>query len=319
MKFPIPGLGYNDRANVLYGVQKELVGAPDGQGVEIPWGKNKNFCLNDAGRAMAALAIEKGALGVASKIKGKDAWGEDDVKVRYYYGINNGGNWFAEMWPAWKCILVLTPLMGPLCSGSGIMSSIRSGFNYLRAGDVDVQAGWPLYLLVMGIVMLLCFLPRYLYSARRHLLVMYSIGSEFPAMTYGASRLLYLTGSVVGAAAIWTSFESMDMWSVSATVKLITYKLWVYSHWWERTLKDLAMFWGGVYAWHFVMWMASSFTWAARYVMSDVEATIIPNSFIGRHIADTPIGSASGLVSILLLIFPLMHTLLLYLMFTDLL
>lgn len=143
--------GYKSCNEMLEPFVDACANRPAGEGVRVPWvdsGATERVVLNNTGRLLSYIAIMNGWFGLAVKESGKGS--NFSRKYRYYYRRSMTGNWFAEIWSVWKSGLIAGALSVPLLyPASNVFQGKRS------AAPED-----GLLLLISGLLLVVCFLPR---------------------------------------------------------------------------------------------------------------------------------------------------------------
>ena len=164
---------------------------PAGQAVRLPWVDSSavsSMVMNNTGRLLSYVAIASGWFGVAVKETGKG----HAVKrsYRYYYRRSLTGNWFAEIWSVPKSALVAAALMLPFVDMA----------RYEAEGRAVGHEG--LMLLVAGVLLLVCFLPRALLGRGVHFASMAPVnGGAFGG--YGCAHVINMISALCGLSYLW--------------------------------------------------------------------------------------------------------------------
>lgn len=138
------GIGYKPCNELADKVLNECLHGKASQSVPLPWARGR--ALTNTGKLNAIAAIAGNVFGVAKKGEGARA------KYKCYYRRDMTGNWFAEIWGLWKTAFIAAPMFYIATElGPYLLRSIRTGNPY---------PGENLTLFLLGILMVLMFLPR---------------------------------------------------------------------------------------------------------------------------------------------------------------
>lgn len=196
--------------------------SPAGQAVSLPWVDSSavsSVVMNNTGRLLSFVAIASGWFGVAVKETGKGK----AVKrsYRYYYRRSLTGNWFAEIWSVPKSGFIAAALAIPFVD---MARAVMKGFVMVRGTD-----GFPvksallghegLMLLVSGLLLVLCFLPRAILGRGTHLAAIAPINSTVRG-GYGCAQVINWGAALGGLSYLWLAIGTE--WNVGAAVSFIT-------------------------------------------------------------------------------------------------
>jgi hypothetical protein len=195
--------------------------SPAGQAVRLPWVDSSavsSAVMNNTGRLLSYVAIASGWFGVAVKETGKG----QAVKrsYRYYYRRSLTGNWFAEIWSVPKSGFIAAALAIPFVD---MARAVMKGFVMVRGTD-----GFPvksallghegLMLLVSGLLLVLCFLPRAILGRGTHLAAIAPINSTVRG-GYGCAQVINWGAALGGVSYLWLAMGAE--WNVGAAISFI--------------------------------------------------------------------------------------------------
>ena len=175
------GFGYQSCNQEMAGVLQDCLERPASDLVSAPW-LPRGTGLNAAGRLSALAAIGSGSFGLA---KNASASGE---RYKFYYRSALTGNWFAEVWPAWKSALVATPIIALAAELMGL--PLRA---LLHNQSSDSASNLGCFLL--GLIATLVFLPRGLLSVG----VQFQVAQTMGRKSVEPAGLINLAVGLLGA------------------------------------------------------------------------------------------------------------------------
>lgn len=202
--FPV---GYKPCNHMLDPFMDACANRPAGEGVRLPWvdsSATETLVMNNTGRLLSYIAIAKGWFGVAVKETGNGASAKRHY--RYYYRRDLTGNWFAEIWSVPKSALIAGALSVPLLETAA------------KAVEGRAPAHAGLLLLVAGLLLVICFLPRALLGRGTHFVSMAPInGGLFGG--YGCAGLINWVAGLGGLSFLWLGMASD--WDLAATTSFL--------------------------------------------------------------------------------------------------
>ena len=180
---------------------------PAGQAVRLPWVDSSavsSMVMNNTGRLLSYVAIASGWFGVAVKETGKG----HAVKrsYRYYYRRRLTGNWFAEIWSVPKSGFVSAALAIPF------VDMARD----VMKGHVHGYEGF--FLLVSGLLLTICFMPRAILGRGTHYAAIAPINSTVRG-GYGCAQVINWGAALGGLSFLWLAIGAE--WNVGAAVSFI--------------------------------------------------------------------------------------------------
>ncbi|HGN2597870.1 TPA: hypothetical protein ACKR32_004942 [Pseudomonas aeruginosa] len=183
---------------------EECANRPAGQAVRLPWVDSSavsSMLMNNTGRLLSYVAIASGWFGVAVKETGKGY----AVKrsYRYYYRRSLTGNWFAEIWSVPKSGFVSAVLAIPLVD---MARDVMKGHAHGHEG---------LLLLVSGLLLVICFMPRAILGRGTHFAAMAPINGGALG-GYGCAQVINWGAALGGLSYLWLAMGAE--WNLSAVV-----------------------------------------------------------------------------------------------------
>ncbi|MBX6310958.1 hypothetical protein ISD59_29680 [Pseudomonas aeruginosa] len=178
--------------------------SPAGQAVRLPWVDSSavnSAVMNNTGRLLSYVAIASGWFGVAVKETGKG----HAVKrsYRYYYRRSLTGNWFAEIWSVPKSGFVSAVLAIPFVDmARDVMKGHAHGYE-------------GLFLLVSGLLLTICFMPRAILGRGTHFAAIAPINSTVRG-GYGCAQVINWGAALGGLSYLWLAVGAE--WNVGAVV-----------------------------------------------------------------------------------------------------
>ncbi|HGM8451763.1 TPA: hypothetical protein ACKQBO_005990 [Pseudomonas aeruginosa] len=183
---------------------EECANHPAGQAVRLPWVDSaavSSMLMNNTGRLLSYVAIASGWFGVAVKETGKGY----AVKrsYRYYYRRSLTGNWFAEIWSVPKSGLVSAALAIPFVD---MARDVMKGHAHGHEG---------LLLLVSGLLLVTCFMPRAILGRGTHFAAMAPINGGALG-GYGCAQVINWGAALGGLSYLWLAVGAE--WNLAAVV-----------------------------------------------------------------------------------------------------
>lgn len=239
------GVGYvpcNEEADAL---AQRAANLPAGALISAPWSKQANMTAD--GRMGALAAIRTGNFGVAKRVSGLGT-----SEYRFYYGRELTGNWFAEVWPLWKVLLIASPLTALIFGPHG-----TNPWEVILGNDPsDPQRAFVAF--IVGLLLVLFFLGRGIVSIGCQAMVNAAAGFEFS----GPAGLLSLSLGVLG---LNLAFVALFHEWAFPTYLLEGTRWWietVYLYPDFATLKDLVVL---VFMFVPAMFLGASFFWFCTF------------------------------------------------------
>lgn len=185
----------------------ECTNRPAGQSVRLPWvdsSATHSLVMNNTGRLLSYVAIASGWCGVAVKDSGTKY--QPKRTYRYYYRRSLTGNWFAEIWSVPKSGTIAAILALPFVDmARAVMKSQAHGHE-------------GLLLLVSGLLLVLCFLPRAILGRGTHFAAIAPInGGAFGG--YGCAQVINWGASLGGLSYLWVAMGAE--WNVSPAASYV--------------------------------------------------------------------------------------------------
>lgn len=187
---------------------------PAGQAVRLPWvdsGATHSMLMNNTGRLLAYVAIASGWFGVAVKEHREGYVAKRSY--RYYYRRNLTGNWFAEIWSVPKSGLLSAALALPFVTMAAD----------LQAGRGAGHEG--LLLMVSGLLLVACFLPRALLGRGTHFAAMAPI-NDGAFGGYGCAHVINMGAAMAGLSYLWLAAGAE--WNISAVSSFVSGELTIF-------------------------------------------------------------------------------------------
>ncbi|MDU4254475.1 hypothetical protein [Pseudomonas sp.] len=156
--------------------------------------------MNSTGRLLSYVAIASGWFGVAVKEGGSRSIPKRSY--RYYYRRSMTGNWFAEIWSVPKSGVVAAILALPFVD---MARAVMKGQAHGHEG---------LLLLVAGLLLVTCFLPRALLGRGTHFAAIAPINRS-GLSGYGCAHVINVAAALGGLSFLCVALSAE--WSVSAT------------------------------------------------------------------------------------------------------
>ncbi|MBC7198339.1 MAG: hypothetical protein H5U32_03720 [Pseudomonas balearica] len=182
---------------------------PAGEGVRVPWvdsDAGERVVLNNTGRLLSYISIVNGWFGLAVKEVGGGV--NAKRQYRYYYRRSLAGNWFAEIWSVPKSGLIAGGLTVPL---------LYPASNVFQ-GKASAAPEDGLLLLISGLLLVVCFLPRAILGRGIH----FSAIAPINGGLYGGYGCAWLINWLAGLGGLSFLFIAMAAeWNVGAVMNLI--------------------------------------------------------------------------------------------------
>ncbi len=202
---------------------EECANRPAGQSVRLPWvdsSATNSLVMNSTGRLLSYVAIASGWFGVAVKNSGTQY--QPKRTYRYYYRRSLTGNWFAEIWSVPKSGVIAAALTIPLVD---MARDVIRGRTFVKQDSFSIGewASLPGYeglmLLMAGLLLVICFLPRALLGRGTHFAAIAPInGGAFGG--YGCAQVINWAAAMAGLSYLWLAMGAE--WDVRAVVSFIT-------------------------------------------------------------------------------------------------
>lgn len=199
--------GYKPCNELADAFVEECATRPAGQSVRLPWvdsSATQTLLMNNSGRLLSYVAIASGWFGVAVKETGKGR----DVKrtYRYYYRRSLTGNWFAEIWSVPKSGFLAAALALPFVDmARDVMRGHAHGYE-------------GLLLLVSGLLLVLCFLPRAILGRGTHYAAIAPVnGGAFGG--FGCAQIINWGAALGGLSYLWVAMGAD--WSLGAVLSFV--------------------------------------------------------------------------------------------------
>jgi len=199
--------GFKPCNELLDAFVEECASRPVCQGVRAPWvnsSASHTLVMNSTGRLLSYLAIASGWFGVAVKESGSRF--NPGRSYRYYYRRSMTGNWFAEIWSVPKSGTTAAILALPFVD---MARTVMKGQAHGHEG---------LLLLVSGLLLVLCFLPRAILGRGTHFAAIAPInGGAFGG--YGCAQVINWGASLGGLSYLWVAMGAE--WNVVPTASYV--------------------------------------------------------------------------------------------------
>lgn len=201
---------------------EECANRPAGQSVRLPWvdsSATHSVVMNNTGRLLSYVAIASGWFGVAVKNSGTQY--QPKRTYRYYYRRSLTGNWFAEIWSVPKSGFIAAALAIPFVD---MARDVMQGRTFVKQDSFSIGEWVPLpgyeglMLLMAGLLLVICFLPRAILGRGTHFAAIASInGGAFGG--YGCAQVINWTAAMAGLSYLWLAMGAE--WDVRAVVSFI--------------------------------------------------------------------------------------------------
>lgn len=215
--------GYRPCNELADAFVEECANRPAAQSVRLPWvdsSATHSLVMNNTGRLLSYVAIASGWFGVAVKNSGTQY--QPKRTYRYYYRRSLTGNWFAEIWSVPKSGFIAAVLAIPFMD---MARDVMRGRTFAKQDSFSIGEWVPLpgyeglMLLMAGLLLVICFLPRALLGRGTHFAAIAPInGGAFGG--YGCAQVINWTAAMAGLSYLWLAMGAE--WDVRAVVSFIT-------------------------------------------------------------------------------------------------
>ena len=214
--------GYRPCNELADAFLEECANRPAGQSVRLPWmdsSATHSLVMNNTGRLLSYVAIARGWFGVAVKNSGTQY--QPKRTYRYYYRRSLTGNWFAEIWSVPKSGFIAAALAIPCVD---MARDMMRGRTFVKQDSFSIGEWVPLpgyeglMLLVAGLLLVICFLPRAILGRGTHFVAIAPInGGAFGG--YGCAQVINWAAAMAGLSYLWLAMGAE--WDVRAVVSFI--------------------------------------------------------------------------------------------------
>lgn len=214
--------GYRSCNELADAFLEECANRPAGQSVRLPWvdsSATHSLVMNNTGRLLSYVAIARGWFGVAVKNSGTQY--QPKRTYRYYYRRSLTGNWFAEIWSVPKSGFIAAALAIPFVD---MARDVMRGRTFVKQDSFSIGEWVPLpgyeglMLLMAGLLLVICFLPRAILGRGTHFAALAPInGGAFGG--YGCAQVINWTAAMAGLSYLWLAMGAE--WDVRAVVSFI--------------------------------------------------------------------------------------------------
>lgn len=214
--------GYRPCNELADAFVEECANRPAGQSVRLPWvdsSATPSVVMNNTGRLLSYVAIVSGWFGVAVKNSGTQY--QPKRTYRYYYRRSLTGNWFAEIWSVPKSGFIAAALAIPFVD---MARDVMRGRTFVKQDSFSIGEWVPLpgyeglMLLMAGLLLVICFLPRAILGRGTHFAAIAPInGGAFGG--YGCAQVINWTAAMAGLSYLWLAMGAE--WDVRAVVSFI--------------------------------------------------------------------------------------------------
>lgn len=214
--------GYRSCNELADAFLEECANRPAGQSVRLPWmdsSATHSLVMNNTGRLLSYVAIARGWFGVAVKNSGTQY--QPKRTYRYYYRRSLTGNWFAEIWSVPKSGFIAAALAIPFVD---MARDVMQGRTFVKQDSFSIGEWVPLpgyeglMLLMAGLLLVICFLPRAILGRGTHFAAIAPInGGAFGG--YGCAQVINWTAAMAGLSYLWLAMGAE--WDVRAVVSFI--------------------------------------------------------------------------------------------------
>lgn len=215
--------GYKPCNELADAFVEECANRPAGQSVRLPWmdsSATHSLVMNNTGRLLSYVAIASGWFGVAVKDSGTQY--RPKRTYRYYYRRNLTGNWFAEIWSVPKSGFIASALAIPFLD---MARDVMRGRTFAKKDSFSIGE-WValpghegLMLLIAGLLLVICFLPRAILGRGTHFAAIAPInGGAFGG--YGCTQVINWAAAMAGLSYLWLAMGAD--WNVGAVASFIT-------------------------------------------------------------------------------------------------
>lgn len=215
--------GYRPCNELADAFVEECANRPAGQSVRLPWvdsSATHSLVMNNTGRLLSYVAIASGWFGVAVKNSGTQY--QPKRTYRYYYRRSLTGNWFAEIWSVPKSGFIAAALAIPFVD---MARDMMRGRTFVKQDSFSIGEWVPLpgyeglMLLVAGLLLVICFLPRAILGRGTHFVAIAPInGGAFGG--YGCAQVINWVAAMAGLSYLWLAMGAE--WDVGAVVSFIS-------------------------------------------------------------------------------------------------
>ena len=215
--------GYRSCNQLVDAFVKECANRPAGQSVRLPWvdsSATHSLLMNNTGRLLSYVAIASGWFGVAVKNSGTQY--QPKRTYRYYYRRSLTGNWFAEVWSVPKSGFIAAALAIPFVD---MARDVMRGRTFVKQDSFSIGEWVPLpgyeglMLLMAGLLLVICFLPRALLGRGTHFAAIAPInGGAFGG--YGCAQIINWAAAMAGLSYLWLAMGVE--WNLGVVVSFIT-------------------------------------------------------------------------------------------------
>ena len=215
--------GYRPCNELADAFVEECANRPAGQSVRLPWvdsSATHSVVMNNTGRLLSYVAIASGWFGVAVKNSGTQY--QPKRTYRYYYRRSLTGNWFAEIWSVPKSGFIAAALAIPCVD---MARDMMRGRTFVKQDSFSIGEWVPLpgyeglLLLVAGLLLVICFLPRAILGRGTHFVAIAPInGGAFGG--YGCAQVINWAAAMAGLSYLWLAMGAE--WDVGAVVSFIS-------------------------------------------------------------------------------------------------
>ncbi len=215
--------GYRPCNELADAFVEECANRPAGQSVRLPWvdsSATHSLVMNNTGRLLSYVAIASGWFGVAVKNSGTQY--QPKRTYRYYYRRSLTGNWFAEIWSVPKSGFIAAELAIPCVD---MARDMMRGRTFVKQDSFSIGEWVPLpgyeglMLLVAGLLLVICFLPRAILGRGTHFVAIAPInGGAFGG--YGCAQVINWAAAMAGLSYLWLAMGAE--WDVGAVVSFIS-------------------------------------------------------------------------------------------------
>jgi len=214
--------GYRPCNELADAFVEECANRPAGQSVRLPWvdsSATHSLVMNNTGRLLSYVAIASGWFGVTVKSSGTQY--QPKRTYRYYYRRSLTGNWFAEIWSVPKSGFIAAALAIPFVD---MARDMMRGRTFVKQDSFSIGEWVPLpgyeglMLLVAGLLLVICFLPRAILGRGTHFVAIAPInGGAFGG--YGCAQVINWAAAMAGLSYLWLAMGAE--WDVGAVVSFI--------------------------------------------------------------------------------------------------
>lgn len=214
--------GYRPCNGLADAFVEECANRPAGQAVRLPWvdsSATHSLVMNNTGRLLSYVAIASGWFGVAVKDSGTKF--QPKRTYRYYYRRSLTGNWFAEIWSVPKSGFIAAALAIPFVD---MARDMMRGRTFVKKDSFSIGEWVTLpghegpMLLMAGLLLVICFLPRAILGRGTHFVAIAPInGRAFGG--YGCAQVINWGAALAGLSYLWLAMGAE--WNVGAVVSFI--------------------------------------------------------------------------------------------------